>query len=261
MSFSLVVPKSVTVSAQIGENEVTIFGYTSPQSKVELENYQVYSQTYSDSTGYFKFNRTLLPKNPPDLCLSSTDLDNRRTVPVCIPPPPSTQYHTDIGPVILPPSLTLDSASIKVHSDTALASGQSLPNAPVTIHFYQTQINAPLLPAVAFGVGGPRPVAAFSLPVFTIQTDVDGRFSFSLPTIYSSRYRFFATTTDSPKSTTLNYRLPGFFYLYYLSYLFIFLLAIILFFFFRHRHSNRKPLLPSVPFPFLPSLPLKNIVR
>jgi hypothetical protein len=253
MSFDILIPKSVNISAQINENEVTIFGYTSPFAKVELENYQVYSQTYSDSTGYFKFNRTLLPKNPPDLCLSATDLDNRHTVPVCIPPPPSTQYHTDIGPIILPPSLTLDSATISTHSDTALASGQSLPNAPITIHFYQTQTNAPLLPL---------PASAFSLPRLTLNTDTQGHFSFSLPTIYSSRYRFFATTTDSPKSTTLNYRLPGFFYLYYLSYLFIFLLAIILFFFFkRRRKTNRTPLLPSVPFLFLPSLPLKNTGR
>jgi hypothetical protein len=34
---------SVSVSASIGENEVTIFGYTSPNSKVELTGINIYS--------------------------------------------------------------------------------------------------------------------------------------------------------------------------------------------------------------------------
>jgi hypothetical protein len=46
---------STTVTASIDENRVTIYGYTSPNSKVELSNSQVYSQTYSDNSGYIYF--------------------------------------------------------------------------------------------------------------------------------------------------------------------------------------------------------------
>ena len=94
---------SVNISASIGENEVTIFGYTSPNSKVELTGIDIYSLDYSDNSGYFEFNKLVLPKNPSELCLQSKDDSNRSSSLVCVPPPPATNYHTDIGPIILPP--------------------------------------------------------------------------------------------------------------------------------------------------------------
>ena len=100
--------ESVLVSASIGENEVTIFGYTSPNSKVELTGINIYSLDYSDNTGYFEFNKLVLPKNPPELCLQSKDDSNRSSSLVCVPPPPATNYHTDIGPIVLPPTISLE---------------------------------------------------------------------------------------------------------------------------------------------------------
>ncbi len=48
--FALEQTTNTTITASVGENRVTIFGYTSPNSKVELTNPQVYSQTYSDNS-------------------------------------------------------------------------------------------------------------------------------------------------------------------------------------------------------------------
>lgn len=230
MSFTFVVPKSVNVSARIGVNEVTIYGYTSPNSVVELENYLVYSKTYSDPNGFFKFSQILLPKNPPDLCLSATDLDYRHTVPVCIPPPPPIQYHTNIGPIILPPSLTLDQSS---------ASGQSLPNSTVSLHFYQEKPSAPLLV---------KPANAFSLPLLQTTSDSLGNFSLNLPNIYSTNYRLFATVNyqdnSSPKSNTLSFSLPPIFNLYLLIPFVLTLIIFLFLLFLSRRHPKRY--LPAI---------------
>ncbi len=78
---------AVSVSSSIGENRVTIYGYTSPNSRVELSSPRVFAVTYSDPNGYFLFDKTLLPKNPSDLCLTSFDNNYRSTSPVCVPPP------------------------------------------------------------------------------------------------------------------------------------------------------------------------------
>ena len=99
----------VKISASIGENRVSIFGYTAPKVRVELSSQNVFDVTFSNDEGYYLFDKTLLPKNPGELCLSSLDDSGRRSVPTCIPAPPATNYHTDIGPIILPPTITLDS--------------------------------------------------------------------------------------------------------------------------------------------------------
>lgn len=187
--------KSVSISAAIEDTRVTIFGYTSPAVRVELTSPKVFAVAYSDTTGYFIFDKTLLPKNPSELCLSSIDDNGRRSTPVCTPAPPATNYHTDTGPIILPPTFTLDSHT---------ASGQSVPNSPIDIHLYQISNQAPLLV---------KPAQAFELPIFSITSDSQGNYSFSLPTAYASNYRLYSTVKyldqPSPKSNTLIYHLPS----------------------------------------------------
>lgn len=213
--------KAVKVSASIEDNRVTIFGYTSPGSRVELSNPFVFAVAYSDDSGYFNFDRTLLPKvQMSELCLVALDDNSRRTTPVCFPSPPAVNYHTDIGPVILPPTLSLDADSIDPHS-TSVASGQGIPDTEVTVYLFQTDSRPSLIPEAQ----------AFSLPQYTVRADSRGNYSFSLPTIYSTSYRLYSTLTyndsPSPKSNTLFFSLPGFQINYFfIFFLFLFLLLI-----------------------------------
>lgn len=229
---------SVSISASIGENRVTIYGYTSPNSRVELSSPRVFAVTYSGSDGYFLFNKTLLPKNPSDLCLTSFDNNYRSTSPVCIPPPPVNNYHTDIGPILLPPTISLENDQINPNT-TIVTSGQAIPNSQVNVSFYKINDS---------GVSFPKEVQAYSLPLVTAATDKDGNFSINLPTAYSSDYRLYASAkfndNYSPKSNTLIYILPSLFYLFIqqnrllIILLPIFILTIMVFFYLLHLRSN-----------------------
>jgi hypothetical protein len=250
---------SVFVSAAIGENRVTITGYSSPNSTVELTSSKVYASTYSDPTGYFIFDRTTLPKDPGELCLSAIDNSHRRSTPTCIPAPPPTNYQTDIGPILLPPTLTLDNDQIKPNS-TTVASGQSLPGSNVIIHLYQVNSSASVFP---------KTVQAFGLPEFTVQSDASGNYSFSLPTAYSSDYRLYSTVNyldnQSPKSNTLVYKLPSLLWLFWqqnswlIITLSIFVITLTFFFYLIYVNYLAKPSLHYLPVLF--SYPLVKINR
>jgi hypothetical protein len=229
---------SVSVSASIGENEVTIFGYTSPNSKVELTGINIYSLTYSQDNGYFEYNKIVLPKNPSEICLQSKDNSNRESTLLCLPPPPATNYHTDIGPIIIPPTISLDQNTINPNS-TVISSGQSIPNSPITIFFYKVSDNA---------TSFPKSVFAYSLPPLKTTTDTNGNYSLNLPTAYSSNYRLYTSVqydgSYSPKSNTLLFLMPSLFWLflqqhaYLIVLLPIFILTLILFFLLLFFSSN-----------------------
>jgi len=254
LALDLSLDRPVTVSASIGQNHVTINGYTSPGSKVELSSSRVFSLTYSESDGYFQFDRVLLPKNPSDLCLTSTDDNYRQSYPVCIAAPPATNYQTDIGPILLSPTLSLDSDKI-TPLETVIASGQSIPNSTVNIYFYQVTNNAFIFP---------KPAQAFSLPTFSTISDSSGNYSFNLPTAHSSNYRLYAAAVfndfNSAKSNTLIYVLPSLFWLFWLENswliisLLIFIITLSLFFYLLYQTYHRpRRYLPAI-FHFLPAI-------
>ncbi len=197
--------EELRVTASIGENMVTIFGYTGPRQKVELESYRVYAQVYSDATGYFEFKQALLPKNPSELCLTSIDSTGRRTSPSCIAPPPSKNYSTDIGPILLSPTLSLTSSSPLAGSEQT-ASGVGIPNSSLQISLFQEENTPKLIDITA-------QAADWKLPQLTIQTDSEGNFSLNLPTTYENSFKVFAKTlfqsSPSPKSPTLSYSLAA----------------------------------------------------
>jgi hypothetical protein len=111
----------ITISAQVPANTITIFGYTSPDSRVELNSSKAYAVTYSQSDGYFIFDHLTIPRMSQDLCLTSQDESNRLSNPVCIPEPPLANSYTEIGPILLSPTLSLD-------LQNQYSSGQSIPN-------------------------------------------------------------------------------------------------------------------------------------
>lgn len=223
-------PASVKVSASIGENEVTIFGQSSPNSRIELTGINIYSLTFSKADGSFKFDKIILPRSSSELCLQSKDTNNRNTTPVCIPPPPTTNYHTDIGPILLPPTISIEQDKINPNS-TIISSGQSIPNSPVTIFFYKENDSAKSFPKLAF---------AYSLPPLKTTSDNEGNYSLNLPTAYSSNYRLYTSVqyndNYSPKSNTLLYLMPSFVNLWLQQHsnlailLFVFILTVLLFF-------------------------------
>lgn len=220
-TYALTNSADVSVSASIGENEVTIFGYTSPDSRVELTGINIYSLTFSDTNGYFEYNKIILPKNPSELCLQSKDDSGRSSTIVCVPPPPATNYHTDIGPIILPPTVSLEQDKINPNS-TVITSGQSIPDSLLTVFFYKVDDGAKSFPKAAL---------AYSLPPLKTTTDKSGNYSLNLPTAYSSNYRLYTSVefdnSNSPKSNTLLYFMPKQ-YSYIMIYIFAF--TLILFF-------------------------------
>jgi len=244
---------TTTVSASIGQNQVTINGYTSPSSRVELSSPKAYAVTYSDPQGYFIFNKIILPRDPSELCFSSLDSEFRRTVPVCIPPPPTTNFETNIGPILLPPTISIDQDKIKPNS-TIISSGQAIPNSNVNINFYKVNDKA---------VSFPKEVQAYSLPSINVKADSNGRFYLNLPTAYSSNYRLYASTkfedNYSPKSNTLIYILPSLFYIflqqnaYLIFWLPLFLFTLIVFFFLLYLYNRPKIVQEESP-RFLPAI-------
>jgi uncharacterized protein YcfL len=238
---------SINISASIGQNRVTINGYTSPQSRVELTSPRVYAVTYSDDNGYFIFDKTILPRHPSDLCLSSIDNHQRHSYPVCIPPPPENNDHTDIGPILLPPTITLENDQVNPNS-TILTSGQSIPNSQISLHFYKVDDQ---------GLTFPKPVQAYSLPSLSVNSDSQGNFNINLPTAYASDYRLYASTrysrNYSPKSNTLIYILPSLFWIflqqnrYLVLFLPLYIITLIVFFALLHFYlPPKKRYLPAL---------------
>jgi len=260
------VSDSTVVTASIDQNRVTIYGYTSPNSRVELSNPQVFSVTYSDPNGYFIFDKTLLPKvELSDLCLSSFDNDSRQTTPTCFPPPPATNYSTNIGPILLSPTISLEKDQIDPNS-TVITSGQAIPNSQVSISFYKVTDTAKafsLFPDLIAFIK-PKQALAYSLPSVTATTDEFGNFSLNLPTAYSSNYRLYASTkfndNYSPKSNTLIYILPSLFYLFLQQYPFVkyliplLIIALIITFYLLHLQKNRRHKFPLAIRNYFPAI-------
>lgn len=168
-------------------------------SRVEVSNPKLYSVTYSDKKGYFIFDRIIIPKNSGEYCLISIDEFQRSSPSLCLPPPPQNNTLTDIGPIIMAPTLSQDKGSKEL-----VTSGQSVPNSKVNIQLFQVESKPKLV----------KEVQAFSLPQFSTTTDQKGNFSLNLPTQYSSEYRYYATviTPDllaSAKSNILWYQNPS----------------------------------------------------
>ena len=234
---------SVSISAVIGQRYFTLDGYTSPKSVVQLEANNLNLTTHSNNFGYFQFNRSPISPQTSEVCLYSIDHHNRPSTPTCIPAPPPGNYYTHIGPTLLPPTLTLNSSKVDPHS-TSLASGQSIPDSPVNIYLYQANDQAKSFP---------KPAQAYSLPIFTAQSDELGNFNFNLPTAQASNFRLFAVTQyqdhPSPKSNTLTYLMPSLFnYLYIFIPLFIITLIIFLYLlFFSQKHPRYLPVPLALP--------------
>ena len=126
-----IIGRRTTVSAFIGTGRYTITGYTSPLATVKLEGQGIYNETIANKNGRFSFNNSFAPLTPREVCITAIDVYSRITQPLCLPPFPVKQ-EIAIGPVILPPTLSVNQPEFLIH-DEGILHGLSTPQSNVTI--------------------------------------------------------------------------------------------------------------------------------
>ena len=194
----------IIISARIGaEGQFNLFGYTSPQALVSLDAIGAHDETRADQNGYFAFTNRLSPFFPQESCLTAQDQLGRLSTPTCLPPFPNN-YDVEIGPIILPPTISFDKSDYFV-GDEVLLTGQSIPNTDVDLSMF-TEENQKSFADFIF-----KPTYAFTFPQLTAKSDAKGNFSIALPSSASKTYRLFTQTNfqtqTSPKSTTLELKI------------------------------------------------------
>lgn len=222
---------TVTVTATVGEPKLTLFGYTSPNAQVQLLGIGVAKDTLANEDGYFFFDRVFLPQpslrwvSPykialayPELYLLTIDTDQHTSFPTSLPPLPTGPYNIAVGPILLPPTLTLEKGKF-LPGEQVIASGQTIPYSQTTIALANEQQKEEyknlfqlLQKLFTKALFLPSQTYAYSLPQYQINTGENGRFQFNLPANPSTdglTWRVFAATryldSPSPKSNTLTF--------------------------------------------------------
>jgi hypothetical protein len=233
---------AVPLTARIGYSQpFTLFGYTSSNSYVQLQAPSTSAQTISDSTGYFEFSQIILPTQAKELCFTSKDSANRSNPPICIVTPNFSKNYQKVGPILLAPTLSLSNSNPKP-GETLIASGQTIPNRPLTINLYAQNPTAPSFPKSAMAASNTQ---ILQIPV---QADTQGNFSLNLPTTKATAYKviaqtIFETNNLSPPSFPLYFSLPTLliFLLQILPIFVLFLPLLCLFFFLLFIQHQTKP--------------------
>ena len=200
----------ITVWATIGEPKLTVFGWASPQALVELKGQRVSDLAVADQAGYFYFDRVFLPPpkpNYPEICLSVVDRASRiSSFPTCLPPLPPKLGEIRVGPVLLPPTLSLEQGKF-LPGQQVKATGATFPKSKVKIFLASGASN------LASHLPGVKEAYALFLLQYEIQSDQRGNFEFNLPASYPQNWKVYATAefqgSPSPKSVSLSFRVLG----------------------------------------------------
>lgn len=189
---------------------IRLFGYTAPNSIVQATGVRTYAQVSSDNKGYFLIDPLPVAFEAKEICVTTIDAERRTGFPFCINLP-DTDKPTEIGPVLLSPTLSLSQGSFW-QNQIAGASGQTIPDTKVDISFFETPITLSLKQAVMNALASflhPQAEAA-GIPLLATISDNKGNFSVNLPSWKASGYRIFvkAFYNQSPtlKSQTLSFR-------------------------------------------------------
>lgn len=213
---------SVEVSLSIGEYRFNLFGYSSPGALVTFSGMGIYDQTYADEAGYFQFKNRFSPFSPREACLTARDQLGRLTTPVCLPPFP-TNYNMTIGPVLMPPTLSLNKNDYWV-GDEVILTGQTIPKSQVNLSmFTKSESQNPKSETITKIKNSSaqnknvlnfmviKPVEAFSFPQLETAADEEGNFSLALPSSKSETFRLFTQTNyqkeRSPQSLKLTVKI------------------------------------------------------
>lgn len=210
-----VIEKEAQISAYIGSGTFSVFGYAPSGSQVVLSGIGIYDEVIASKNGYFEFNDQFLPINPAyEPCLTAKDKLGRITSPVCIPPIP-IDYEVNMGPVLLPPTISLNQPDYFVGDEITL-SGQSVPNTEIRLLMFVDK-KVSIIPQAY----------AYSIPEINTQTDDKGNYSITLPAFQKESYRVsskFKKDQDfSPSSNTLRIKVLPYwmFILVFFKYLFL----------------------------------------
>ncbi len=187
------------INLTIGDHHFTLFGYTSPYALVSFSGLGIFDQTYADKKGYFVFKNRYSPFSPKEACLTAQDQFGRLTSPVCLPPFP-TNYDVEIGPVIMPPTLSLDKGYYSV-GDQVVLTGQAVPNSDINLSLFTQNTSYQTIDQLISFISFVKNVSAFSFPKLEIKSDNKGNFSISLPSTSAKKYRFFTQTFYLEKSS------------------------------------------------------------
>jgi len=186
-------------SAYIGDFRFGLFGYTSPFALVTFEGMGIFDQTTANDVGFFAFNNRFSPFSKREACLTAKDQLGRLSSPVCLPPFP-VNYNVSIGPVIMPPTVSLDKTDYFM-GDQVMLSGQAVPNTDVKLSVFGQDKDSRGLLTDFHGLV--RPVEAFTFPELTAKSDDKGNFSIILPSSTPNMFRLFGQT-DFKKSISAN---------------------------------------------------------
>jgi len=221
----------VKVTATIGDSHLNLYGYTSPQALVTLEGMGILDHSYADNEGYFQFSTLFSSKSSREACLSSKDQLGRSSSPVCLPPFPAGN-DVSVGPVIMPPTISLNSQNYYM-GDQVILSGQAVPNTEVSLSMFGDNEKTSNFALI-------RPVEAFTFPELKIKSDNKGNFSINLPSSNPKKFRLFAQAnfmkSISANSINLNFDiLPIWmivvkYFLFFISLLYPRLLEIVILF-------------------------------
>lgn len=224
--------KNVNVSAFIGDHRFNLYGYTSPRAFVTFDGQGIFDTTTADDKGYFEFNNRFSPLSSREACLTSKDQFGRLSSPVCLPPFP-IKYDVNIGPVIMPPTVSLNNPSVGSDyftGDQIMLSGQAVPNTEIKLSVFgdnknkfeargtkiETNLNFKIrilkiisdFELKTSNFAFITPVEAFTFPELTAKSDSKGNFSVNLPSSNPENFRLFAQTdfnkSISPNSIKLN---------------------------------------------------------
>ena len=194
------------------EEKLIIYGYAPSFSDVYMEGIGVSENTKTVGDGYFEFTNLTFPTLLsglvghlyPEICIWSKDLLDRKTPPTCIPPLSLAILTRKIGPVLLSPTLGIESSKIP-QGKQVIAYGTTTPNTEVNIFLANKDIKSifQIIPEIS----------AFSLPKYSITSNQKGYFEFTLPTSDSDSWKVYAASNyqgnNSPKSYTLSFDVKG----------------------------------------------------
>lgn len=191
-----------------------IYGYAPSDSQVILTGIAVSENTTSRLDGYFEFTRLFFPTilsflsgyKYPELCLYSLDEAKRMTSPVCIPALPLEADTTEVGPILLSPTLEIERGSF-ASGEQAKAVGKTVPDAQVNIYLAREKSGTSFFDIV-------KEVFAYTIPTYQITSNSQGNFEFNLPND-ADTWRLFAGVkvlgAQSAKSNTLTFNVRSVF--------------------------------------------------
>src|SRR3990167_1104012 len=124
----------IRVNAPIeADSFLHLWGYTAPDSIVQLLGIRTYAHTSANRSGYFLFDEIPIAKQAKEVCISSIDSERRVSFPQCINIPKGK--NSEIGPLFLSPTLSISHRVIYTKT-AAYASGRTIPNQKVEVSLF-----------------------------------------------------------------------------------------------------------------------------